>query len=162
MAMEHFGIAEIFLVFVIIFGVLLLPTIFYLITLQTTLNQVEPENRKMDPGLVWLALIPLFKIIWQFFIVINVADSLKAEFAQRNINAGEDRPGYTIGLTYCILNVCSIIPFLGFLTALAGFICWIIYWVKIAGFKSILWSRKASDFVRRSGLRPAKSEDNKS
>jgi hypothetical protein len=145
MTMGHYGIAEIFLAFVIIFGVLLLPTIFYLITLQTTLNQVKPENRKMDPGLVWLALIPLFKIIWQFFIVVNVADSLKAEFARRNINVGEDRPGYSIGLTFCILNVCSIIPFLGFLTALAGFICWIIYWVKIAGFKSMLLSSKSAE-----------------
>jgi len=140
--MGHFGTAEILLIFVIIFGVLLLPTIFYLITLQTTLNEVKPENRKMDPGLVWLALIPVFKIIWQFFIVINIADSLKAEFAQRNINAGEDRPGYGIGLAFCILNCCSIIPFLGFLTAVAGFICWIVYWIKISSFKSMLLSSK--------------------
>jgi hypothetical protein len=53
----------------------------------------------------------------------------------RNINVGEERPGIGIGLAYCILYCCCIIPFLGFLTAIGGFICWIIYWVKIGDFR---------------------------
>jgi len=31
----------------------------------------------------------------------------------------------------CILAACGVIPFLGILTGLAGFICWIMYWMKI-------------------------------
>jgi hypothetical protein len=136
--MGYLGFTEIMLIVLIVFGICLLPTIFYLLTLQSTLSLVKPENRKMDPGLVWLILIPLFGIVWQFIVVNNMADSLKAEFQQRNINVGEDRPGSGIGMAYCILEVCGIIPFLGILTALAGFVCWIIYWVKISDFKSKL------------------------
>jgi len=132
------GYTEIMLIVLVVLGICLIPTIFYLITLQNTLNQVKPENQKMQPGLVWLILIPLFGIVWQFIVVNNIADSLKAEFQQRNINVGEDRPGSGIGMAYCILMVCSIIPFVGFLTSIAGFICWIMYWVKISDFKSKL------------------------
>jgi hypothetical protein len=96
----------------------------------------------MQPEMVWLSLIPLFGLVWQFIIVNNVADSLRAEFAMRNINVGEERPGIGIGLAYCILYCCCIVPFLGFFTAIAGFICWIIYWVKIGDFKMRLMQTK--------------------
>ncbi|HVN57565.1 MAG TPA: hypothetical protein VMT63_04655 [Bacteroidales bacterium] len=142
--MAYLG-ASFVMIFLISLGVSLLPLIFYILTLQGTLQEVKPENRRMDPGLVWLTIIPLFGIIWQFIVVGNIADSLKAEFAQRNINAGEDRPGYSIGLTFCILICCSIIPFLGILTAVAGFVCWIIYWVKIADYRSMLRQHKAAN-----------------
>ncbi len=115
-----------------------IPMIFYLLTLQNTLSAISQENRRMQPGQVWLTLIPVFGIIWQFIIVNSIADSLKAEFSKRNILNNEIRPGISIGLTYCILNCCGIIPFLGILTGLAGFICWIIYWSKINGFKAKL------------------------
>ncbi len=113
----------------------IIPMIFYLITMQNTFNEISPENRKMEAGLVWLTLIPLFGLVWQFIIVNRMADSLKLEFAKRNIKEVEDRPGISIGLTFCILFCCSIIPILGFLTGIAGLICWIVYWVKINGYK---------------------------
>lgn len=128
-------------------GVMILPLIFYLLTLQGVLQDCKPENRKMDPAMVWLTLIPIFGIVWQFIVVGNIADTLKPEFAQRNINVGEDRPGYSIGLAFCILICCSIIPFLGFLTGVGALVCWIIYWVKVAGFRSTLRMAKAQNPV---------------
>ena len=109
--------------------------IFYLLTLQNTFSKISNENRKMPSGQVWLALIPLFGLIWQFIIVNNMADSLKAEFTNRNIKVEEERPGIGIGLAYCILFCCCIIPFLGILTLICGIICWIIYWAKIYNYK---------------------------
>src|ERR1035441_5415872 len=81
----------------IVFAILLVPFIFYLLTLQKALNRCSPECRAMSPGMVWLMFIPLFHIVWQFFVVLNVAKSLDAEFQKRGI--AEDRsPGQTIGL----------------------------------------------------------------
>lgn len=122
----------------------LIPQIFYLLTLQKTLNEVSPQNQKLPPGQVWLILIPLFGLVWSFIVVNRMADSLKAEFISRGIQQSEDRPGYSIGLTYCILYCCSIIPFLGGLAALGGLVCWIIYWVKIAGYKTQLQQTKTN------------------
>lgn len=113
----------------------LIPLIFYLLNLQDTFNVISVENRKMQSGEVWLTLIPLFGLVWQFIIVNRLADSLKAEFNAKNIIVDEERPGLGIGLAYCILFCCSIIPFINFLTATGGIICWIIYWSKIYNYK---------------------------
>ncbi|WP_319501416.1 hypothetical protein [uncultured Draconibacterium sp.] len=116
-----------------------IPLIFYLLTLQNTFNAISSENRKMQSGEVWLTLIPLFGLVWQFIIVNRLADSLKAEFNTKNIIVDEERPGVGIGLAYCILFCCSIIPFVNFLTGVAGIICWIIYWSKINNYKMKLY-----------------------
>jgi hypothetical protein len=115
-------------IFLIVFAVLLLPFIFYLLTLQKALNRCSPENRAMNPGMVWLMFVPLFNLVWQFMIVLNVAKSLGAEFQKRGI-AEEPEPGKTLGLVMCIGNlICGPV----------GLVCWIIYWVKIAGYSGKL------------------------
>gem|GEM_PF-5306890 len=49
------------------------------------------------------------------------------------------RPMHDIGLAYCILCACSIIPTLGMFSAVAALICWIIYRVKLAEYKNKLF-----------------------
>jgi hypothetical protein len=134
------GISEIIFVFFAFMGLMIIPQVFYLLTIQKTLTEISAENRKMQPNLVWLSLIPFFGIGWNFIIVSSLADSLKFEFKKRNIQKNEDKPGYSIGLTYCILFCCSIVPFFGAIAAVAGIVCWVIYWVKINNFKSELQS----------------------
>jgi hypothetical protein len=131
------GIQEIIILLVVML-LFVAPMIFFLLTLQNTLNAISAENRKMESSLVWLTLIPLFGLIWQFIIVNRVADSLKLEFAKRNILVQEDRPGINLGLAYCILFCCCIIPLLNIIAVFAGLICWILYWVKINEYKSRL------------------------
>lgn len=90
-----------------------------------------PECRTLSPGMVWLLFIPLFNVIWHFIVVTNISSSLRNEFNRRNFPGIETEPGKGIGLAMCILAACGIIPILGILCAIAGFVCWIVYWVKI-------------------------------
>lgn len=103
--------------------------IFYLVTLNTTLDRISEENRTMSPGSVWLLLIPFFNLVWHFIVVGRLADSIKAEADHRGLTLNESRPAYDIGLVMCILLI--VLPFI-------GFICWIVYWVKINGYKNLL------------------------
>ena len=128
---------EIILILIVL-GIMIIPQIFYLITLQKTINEISPENRKMEPNQVWLYLVPIFGLIWQFIMVDNIGISLQAEFQKRNITVKEEKPGYRVGMIYCILFCCTIIPVVGIFAGLVGFIFWIIYWVKINNFKKIL------------------------
>jgi hypothetical protein len=121
----------------IVIAIMLVPFIFYCLTLQKALNRCSPENRAMNPGMVWLMFIPLFNIVWHFFIVVNMAKSLGAEFQKRGM-AEEPKPGQKIGKTMCILACCGVVPILGILASLAAFVCWILYWVKIVGYSSKL------------------------
>lgn len=110
--------------------------ILYLITLMNTLNAVSQENRRLTPGLVFLLLIPLFNLVWNFIVVTKIRDSLQAEFAARNLQGTGF--GFGIGMAMCILYIVSLIPIIDFLAAPAALVCWIIYWVQIAGYKSQL------------------------
>lgn len=131
------GASFVALFFFIFVGILILPTVFFLLTLQRALSKCYPTNRTMSPGLVWLQIIPVFGFIWQFFVVIAVANSLEREFAARRIPA-EPKPGQTVGLAMCITRVLVIIPFLGLFSGLASIVLWIVYWVKIAGLSAKL------------------------
>jgi hypothetical protein len=123
--------------FLIGMAIILVPAIFYLLTLQKALNRCSPESRAMNPGMVWLMLIPLFNFVWHFFVVLNLAKSLGAEFQKRGI-AGEPQPGQNLGLAMCILACCGWIPLLGIFTGIGALVCWILYWIKLAGYSAKL------------------------
>lgn len=113
----------------------LLPGIFFLLTLQNTLKSISEENRKMPPSNVWLMLIPVFNLVWQFIMVDKIAQSIGAECARLNIPVNDPKPTYNIGLVWNICIFLSIIPILGGLAALITFI---LYWVKVAEFKKLI------------------------
>ena len=129
------GGAEWLLIFFVL-GIMIISKIFYIITLQNTLEAISAPNRKMESGNVWLLLIPLFNVVWHFIVVNNVADSIRAEADTNGIRIAENRPGYNIGLAMCIANCFFFIPMLNFITWMIGVICWIIYWSNIVGFKN--------------------------
>lgn len=124
-------------VILIVLAVVLIPYIFYLLTLQKALSRVSEPNREMSPGLVWLNLIPIFSLGWQIYTVIKIANSLRKEYGKRGIQE-QGSFGYGIGLAFSILAIVSIIPYIGTIAALAGLVCWIIYWVQIAGYSGKL------------------------
>ena len=116
----------------------LVPAIFYLLMLQKALTRCSPELRAMDPNMVWLMLIPIFGIVWHFIIVNNMAKSLGAEFAKRNIIIEETEPGKKTGMPMCILSACGIIPFIGILAGIAALVFWVMYWIKISEYSEKL------------------------
>jgi len=124
--MGNFGFQELLLLFIIL-GIGIIPIIFFLITLQNTLKVVEPQNRKMQPGNVWLLLIPLFGFVWSFVLVSAIADSCKAQLEQYDVYY-EQRPTYSIGMGWAVCLVLSMIVKLFSIVSIAMFIT---YWVKV-------------------------------
>lgn len=135
------GGAELMIIFIVLL-IALVPVILYLINLQKTMEQVSPELRKMSPGQVWLMLIPVFGVIWNFIMVGNIADSLAAEYRKRNLPTSDPRPTYQTGLVMAICQACGWVPVLGGIASLVGLIFWIIYWVKTAEHKNFLKSNQ--------------------
>lgn len=130
--------AMFFLFFLIIAAASIVVRIFYLLTLSRTLALCHPHTRTMSPGEVWMVFIPLFGFVWHFIVVGRIADSLAVEFRNRRIPVDEDRPGYQTGLWALILVCGAVIPFLGILCALTGFVFFIMYWLRIANYKKQL------------------------
>jgi uncharacterized BrkB/YihY/UPF0761 family membrane protein len=136
-------------IFICILGIAIIIGItiqvFFLLTLSRCLSAIRPRNREMEPGLVWLNLIPCVPIVFNFFIVLKIASSLKKEYRSRRWRTEGEGFGSGVGLTYAICSVIGLIPYAGALAAIPGFVCWIIYWVQIAGYKTKLESRSAKD-----------------
>lgn len=128
------GLPELMVLFFGFCALLVVPAIFYLLTLQRALERCSPELRTMPPGQVWLFLIPFFNVIWQFMVVNAIAASLRNEFTRRNIPLAEAEPGKPVGLVLCISTVAGIVPLLNFLAGPVSLVCWILYWVKIADY----------------------------
>jgi len=125
------GLMCVFLVIGIAIGIA------FLLTLSKALSHCRPKNRTMEPGQVWLNLIPIFGLIWSFVTVLRVAESLQNEYRDRGWRARGDF-GKQIGLAYLILSLLGIIPFIGPVFSLAALVCFVMYWVKIAGFNKEL------------------------
>lgn len=111
--------------------------VFFILTLRKALLRCSIENRSMSPNLVWLLLVPIFHFIWNFFVVINLANSLHSEFRKRGIST-EPFPGKSIGLAYSILSTMQIIPLIGLFIAIPALICFIVYWIKISEYSNKL------------------------
>jgi len=125
-----------------IVAIFLIPTIFYLLTLQKALQAVSVENRRMPPGQVWLSLIPLFNLIWMFIVVNKIAESFAAECYLLNIPTVETNPTQGIGNTKNILALCTMIPIIGVLAGIGYIVCWIMHWVKVNEYKNLILANK--------------------
>lgn len=132
--MRSIGLPELLVILVVAGGICLLPAIFYLLTLQRALERCAVQSRTTSPGSVWLMLIPIFDLVYQFIPVGHIARSLRNEFARRSITDVEPEPGKGLGIALGVLNIVSIIPFIGIAAGIAAFICWIMYWVKISDY----------------------------
>lgn len=126
------------LVILLVGVLLLLPGVFYLLALQRTLEKCASGSRTLSPGLVWLMLIPLFNLVWHFIVVTSISKSLHNELTHRSVASAEPEPGRGIGLAMCILEAAGLIPLIGVFCGLAGFVCWIMYWVKVLGYSRLL------------------------
>jgi hypothetical protein len=117
----------------LIFAVGLLIQILFLLNLSKTLAACSQRNRSMEPGMVWLCLIPLFGYIWFYFVVLRLSESLQKEYRSRGMSSDDPEFGKMTGLIWLIT---AIIPFVN----IVSIVFFIIYWVKTAKFKNELLS----------------------
>lgn len=121
----------------IVFAGVVLISVFYLLNLQNLLKQITPANRQVEPSNVWLMFIPLFNIIYPFILYPKITDSVKLEMESRGM-AEQGDYGRGIGIALPVLGLCGIIPVLGVLASIANLVLFIVFWVKMAGYKTKL------------------------
>jgi hypothetical protein len=126
---------------VFVLAVLVTPWVFFLMALRGVLEKVSPQNRAMAPEHVWLNLIPVFNLGWFIYTVAKVRDSVKAEYYSRGWPLEGDF-GYNVGLAAGIVGICAVVlgwvPVIDFALGIAAFVCWLIYWLKMADLKNRL------------------------
>lgn len=106
-----------------------------LATITRVLGRVSPENRRMEPGEVWVNLVPVVNLIWPMVTVERVGESIRAELRALNRVKKKDAFGKTSGLIALVLvGVVTLLPPVGFVTLPFAFLYGIVYWVQLNGY----------------------------
>lgn len=112
---------------------------FYCRTLQRCLTLIKPENRKARPTSVWYMFAIPFNFVEDFFIVINVANSIEEEKKTNITLKNVSDFGMISGIGWSIAQVLSFIPnFIGQIAGLLGMILVIYHWMQIAKINKLL------------------------
>jgi len=125
------------LIIMVFLGACLVPTVFYLLTLQRAFEAIDPPLRPMAPGLVWLMLVPLVNLVWVFFVVVHLRTGYAAMAAHGRLS-GPTTAGYGVGLAYAICMASTIIPLVNLLTMVPALVLWIIHWVQVSGARGLV------------------------
>ncbi|MGL4420598.1 MAG: hypothetical protein ACRCZF_08030 [Gemmataceae bacterium] len=149
-AQAPFGDDELLMVilagFVVWFVLYFTVKVLFLLTLSRALQRCHPRNRMMEPGQVWLNLIPCFDFVWMFITVNRIADTLDEEFYDLRLDRYSDDYGRNLGTWCMICHICGMIPYIGGLFSLASFVLFVLYWVKISGYSKELAAAGGDDF----------------
>ncbi len=105
-----------------------------LLLFSKSLASLPEQHRLMPPGHVWLLLIPLFNIVWMFFVFTRIPKSFRSYFSSVGRTDVGDC-GEQIGLWYCICAVTSAIPCIGIIPGIASLILLIMFIVKVVDLK---------------------------
>lgn len=126
----------IFLVFIVLAVLAIWLVILFL--LFSCFKRIPAQHRQMEPWQVWLLLIPLFNIVWVFFVFPKLGKSYQGYFAEQGRTDVGDC-GEKIGLWYAICVAANIVlswvPCLGGIIALASLVLLIMFLVKVLTLK---------------------------
>lgn len=116
---------------------------FYCRTLQKCLELIHPDCRAASPKSVWFMFLIPFNIIEDFFIVLNISNSIQAEARQNTSLLTLKEFGTVSGLGWCIAQVLSFIPnYVGQISGFVGLILWILHWNFITKVNKLLVEKK--------------------
>ena len=112
---------------------------FYCRTLQRCLTLIKPENRKAKPTSVWYMFAIPFNFIEDFFIVINVANSIQEEKKSNIKLKNVSDFGMVSGIGWSIAQVLSFIPnIVGQIAGLLGMVLVIYHWYQISRINKLI------------------------
>ena len=104
--------------------------VFYIRAISKTIKAIDPEYRTQAPGMAWLLLIPVFNVIWFFFLLKSIKTGFFRMYENRRINQPIDT-GYTYGVAMGCCWAAIFIPKLIFIALIPMFVFSILHWTKL-------------------------------
>jgi hypothetical protein len=124
---------------VVLIAAFLVIVFMYCRDLQRSLSLVRPSARTAAPRSVWLMFLIPYNFVEDFFIISNVASSLRRE-AQHNTALNSFKSFGTVsGLGWCAAQIVSILPHeIGSVAGVMTFLLWVIHWRFIRRVNAVL------------------------
>lgn len=128
------------LIILIIFALWVVPQVFFILSVQTALRLVDDEFRQVTPGLAWLLFIPVFNLIWIFFLVTYMRRGYEKMWENQRLSR-ETSAGFGLGIGFGVASVFCLIPGLNLIAWLPALVLWILYWVQVSQLKALVKPR---------------------
>ncbi|HUT91670.1 MAG TPA: hypothetical protein VMY37_19380 [Thermoguttaceae bacterium] len=119
----------------ILIGVAIAAVVAYL--LYSCFQRIPAQHRQMEPWQAWLLLIPIFNVVWMFFVFPKLTKSYQGYFGEQGrTDVGDcgEKIGFACAVCYAVSLVGGFVPCLGMIVgpiaALAGLILLIVFLVK--------------------------------
>ena len=139
------GFMAVFMIIYFAFIVaMIVLSILFLLSMSKALSACSSRNRTMEPGQVWLSLIPLVGIVFYIMAIFKVPESFENEYRDRGLR-GDGDFGKTLGIWFVITS---------FVCPGVNVILWIMYWAKISGHTKELLSRSGREYDDEHDDRP--------
>jgi len=104
--------------------------VFYIRAISKTIKAIDPEYRTQSPGMAWLLLIPVFNVIWFFFLLKSIKTGFLRMYESKKISQPIDT-GYTYGIAMGCCWAAIFIPKLIFIALIPMFVFSILHWTKL-------------------------------
>lgn len=114
-------------------AIAMMALIFYV--LYSSLARIPAQYREMEPGQVFLLLIPCFNLYWNFEVYRKVPRSFRNYFNSIGRQDVGDC-GEQLGLWASILLACGLIPCVGAITASVGGVMVLVLLIKFWGYRN--------------------------
>lgn len=145
-------ISVVFFLFYLVFivGIFLL-LVYYVKTIIDVMAHVRPANRLTGVSNILFNYVPFVNIVYGFIVYPKICDSIKNEY--KTLGLPEDGDfGKGLAITLQALTLTMFIPFLNFLTGIAGLVLWILLWVKFNRYLNELKSMNGNGFSEKSTI----------
>jgi len=110
-------------------AVFLVAVALYCRELQRTLALVRPDSRTASPRSVWLMFLLPYNFVEDFFIIANVAKSLRREAQHNQALRSFNGFGLVSGYGWCSAQIISLIPHeVGSLAGVLALLAWVVHW----------------------------------
>lgn len=124
---------------VILITLFLLAIAYYCKALQHCLSLIAPQNRKAAPTSVWYMFLVPFNFIEDFFIMINISNSIEEEAKQNSKLSNIKDFGMVTGIGWSIGQILSFMPNIaGQIAGALGIVLWISHWRFIIKINKLL------------------------
>ena len=112
--------------------------VLYLLTNYRLLKSIPANYQTWKPIWVWTMLIPIANLIIHFFLVYNTSKSLFKLFNAHGKDTKHLNLTFNIGIAFCILTICNIIPAVAVVTSFFSTCLFVIYWIQLSKIKKML------------------------
>lgn len=139
-ARDEVAVGLVAFIFFMIFVAFVVALVMYLIVctlLFLGYNPLPEKYKQMPAWQVFLLLIPLFNLFWNFRVFTAIPDSYRAYFeSQGRTDQGDC--GRSIGMFVAVSVILSMIPCLNYIASWAALVLIIVFLVKLFNMKSLI------------------------